>query len=113
MHGDIDVFEELARRDTSHAVGRLDEVVAWLTFMFSAERVNEENWFAELTCAHQEPRAISITIRYHAQHHLLGGGPELISNLRLSIADLISGLGLAAPKIAYEISCSRVERLYA
>ncbi len=41
-HGDINVFKNQSRRDAACAIGRFNEIVAWLTAMFAAESVDED-----------------------------------------------------------------------
>jgi len=57
--GHVDVFKEYSVRDPSHAVGRLDEVVAGAAGLFAAERVGKDERFRKLTSAHQKSGAVN------------------------------------------------------
>lgn len=47
-HGDINIFEELTRCDATQAIGRLDQIVARLSSVFPAERIEETDRLGEL-----------------------------------------------------------------
>lgn len=59
-HGDVDVLEDLARRDALQAVGRFDEVVAFLSVMFASEGVDEVERFGQLLGLDQKARAVRL-----------------------------------------------------
>jgi hypothetical protein len=54
----VDIFEEGFAGYPSYAAGGLDEIVAGAAGLFAAESVGKNEWFGELTSAHQETGAI-------------------------------------------------------
>lgn len=63
--GDVDVFENLPRSDTKHAIG-FDEVVALASGVLAAERIDEGEVGAELFGLDQEASAIGFPFdRFH------------------------------------------------
>jgi hypothetical protein len=87
-HGHVDIFEQLARSDTAHTVGRFDEVVSFLTAMLAAEGIDEEKRFGELFGSDQKARAIyqPVVCYFHDARHPWGEGKP-IADLRFTIAD--------------------------
>lgn len=59
-HGDVDVFEDAARGDAEHAVGRFDEVVPFAPAMLAAEVVDEGETGTELFGFDQETCAVRL-----------------------------------------------------
>ena len=47
-HGNVDILEDLARSDCDYAVGRLNEIVTFLTAVLAAEMVDEAKTGVEL-----------------------------------------------------------------
>ncbi len=64
---DVDVFEEGLGSDALYAAGGLDEVVAGASGLFAAESVGKNEWFSELTRAHQKTGAVDgpLVFRIH------------------------------------------------
>jgi len=58
FHRDVDVLEDLARDDALGGVGKFDNIVTGLAVVTAPEKVGKREWFGELACSHQEPRAI-------------------------------------------------------
>lgn len=70
-HGDVDVFEDLAGCDALQAVGRFDEVVAFLSVVFASQGVDEVERFSQLLCLDEKARAIRlpfVSCGHHACH---------------------------------------------
>jgi len=63
---DVDVFEEGLGGNALDA-GGLDEVVAGASGLFAAESVDKNEWFGELTGAHQKTGAVGdpLVFRIH------------------------------------------------
>src|SRR5215472_14708079 len=62
-HGDIDVFEDLARCDAQDSIVGFDQIVAFAAAMLTAEMVDEREARAELFGFDQEPSAVSFPFR--------------------------------------------------
>ncbi len=56
--GHVDIFEEGLGGDAHYAAAGLDEVVAGKARLFAAECVGKNEWFGELTGAHQKTGAV-------------------------------------------------------
>ncbi len=63
----VDIFEEGLGGDALYAAGGLDEVVAGTAGLFTAESVGKNEWFSELTGAHQKTGAVDdpLVFRIH------------------------------------------------
>lgn len=92
IHGDIDVFKNLAGSDALEAVGGLDEVVAFLSGVFAAQGIGEAKGCIELNGLNKEPGAVRFPIANETAHDTFhsGTGPWVgglwlsASNSRLS-----------------------------
>ncbi|HLB93151.1 MAG TPA: hypothetical protein VJK27_12480 [Terriglobales bacterium] len=56
--GHVDVFEDGSGVNAGDTVGGLDEVIAGGSGLFTAEGIGEDEWFGELTGAHQKTSAV-------------------------------------------------------
>jgi len=83
----IDVFEEGLAGDAYYAFRGLDEVVAGAAGLFAAERVGKDEWFGELTSAHQETGAIDgpLAFKIHKYFFHPLAGPMLVAAFRFRI----------------------------
>ena len=70
-HGHVDVFEYSLGGDSSYAVGGLDEVIAGTAGLFAAETVGKDEWFGELTSAHQKTGAIDGPLAFKIHRYFL------------------------------------------
>ncbi len=63
----VDVFEEGLGGDAHYAAAGLDEIVAGTARLFAAECVGKNEWFGELTGAHQKTGAVDgpLVFRIH------------------------------------------------
>ena len=59
-HWDVNILEDLARRNAEHAVGRFDEVVAFPSTMLAAEVVDEAESGIELLGVDQKAGAVRL-----------------------------------------------------
>jgi hypothetical protein len=84
---DVDIFEDGLGGDTSHSFGGLYQVVAGTAGLFAAERVGEDEWFCELTSAHQETGAIDgpLAFKIHKYFFHPLAGPMLVAAFRFRI----------------------------
>lgn len=62
LNNDINVFEDLARRDAYETFRRLDKVVARNSAVLAAERIDEDERFGKLFGANQETGAVNVPI---------------------------------------------------
>jgi len=104
----VDVFEEDLPGDPSYAVSGLDEVIAGAAGLLAAESVGKDEWFCELTSAHQEAGAVDspLTFEIHKHFFHLSAGPGVcvwLSAFRFRPSTALLG----------GILVFRVERLYA
>ena len=74
FHGNVNVFEELARRDAHNSVRRFNEIISGVAAVLSTEGVEETQRSVELFCMNQKPGAIGLplTCVFHEFTH--GGG---------------------------------------
>jgi len=74
IHGDIDVFKDLARSDALKAVGGLDDVVAFLSGVFAAQWIGEGERGVELNGPDEEAGAVGFPIVNETAHDTFQSG---------------------------------------
>ena len=63
-HGNVNVFEDLARGDAEDTIGGLDQIVAFATAVLAAEVIGEAEAGTELLSLDQKTGAIGLPFHY-------------------------------------------------
>ncbi len=104
----VDVFEEGLGGDAHYAAAGLDEIVAGTARLFAAECVGKNEWFGELTGAHQKTGAVEDPLAFRIHVALSSTLPQGKFDSGLSL------FGFEGKWSLLETECLfRVERLYA
>ncbi len=67
----VDVFEDGLGGDASYAVRGLDDVISGTAGLFATESVGKDEWFGELTGAHQKTGAVDGPLAFKIHGALL------------------------------------------
>jgi hypothetical protein len=86
----VNVFKDGLGSDAAYAVRGLDQVIAGASGLFAAERVGEDEWFGELTGAHQETGAVygPLVVWIHGGLVSSSGVRFQVSGLRCQVSVL-------------------------